>query len=170
MASSIPYAVNNFIALMTTIFTNDGHPEYQVWFGKVQPMYSAPITLEIMGVDAGDQRPAELGINYKREEEYIIECCLVSYQGDQDFLSRMVEVFAVWDLVTSGIANDPSLTGIPNTSQNSFPASTGGFGHSAVRFAQIRNMNFYGKPTSAGKSVGCITFDIHCEARIESLT
>src|ERR1700743_3368810 len=168
MASSIPFAVNNFIALMTTLFTNAGHPEYQIQFGKLQQMYTAPITLEILGVDAGDQKPAELGPSYKRDEEYVIECNLCSYAGDQDFLSRMVEVFDVWEIVTAGIANDPSLTGVPNSPQKSFPSSTGGVGHSSVRFAQIRNMNFYGKPTTQGKSVGCITFDIHCEARIES--
>lgn len=181
MASSIPYAVNNFMALMNTVFAANplGYdPEfprldatkYQVWFGSVMPKAPQNIMLAVTSVAGGDQKPAEMGINYKREEEYVLECELTSHSGDADFLSRMNEVFSAWRLITTAVANDPSLTGVPNTSQNSFPSSTGGVGHSAVRFAQIKNMNFVGKPNTNGQSVGVIMFDIHCEARIESLT
>ena len=79
MASSVPGAVGALITILTAALPGDA----TVWFGKALPVYTAPLTLQILKV-SGDQEPAELGPSYRREETFSIHCELTSFAGDQD--------------------------------------------------------------------------------------
>ena len=146
MSSSIPGAVLQFIDIATAAMPADT----TIWFGKPLPMYSAPLMLQITGVE-GNQEPAELGISYRREEVFSILCQLSSFQGDQLFQNRMTEVFSYWEMITVAVANNPTL-------------------NQTVRFAEPGNMVFDPIAANGGRSIGCLHFDIRCSARITSLT
>lgn len=146
MATSIPGAVAYFLTLAQGALPADA----VVAFQKELPLYSAPITLQVVGI-TGDQEPAELGPNYRREEVYSINCTMTAYAGDQDFQARMVEAFAAFELVAVAVGRDASL------GQN-------------VRYAEVGNFLFEPEADSKGQSIGQLTFDIRCSARVASLS
>jgi hypothetical protein len=147
MASSIPLAVHALINIATGAFPAN----YQVWFGKPLPVYTAPITLQILGVHPATQEIITMGPDYKREEVYEIECLLTSWAGDVDYLGRMDEVFATFDLLTTAIGNNPNL-------------------NQTVRFAEIATLDYVPDATAVGTSLGSLAFTIKCQQRISSLT
>jgi hypothetical protein len=63
MGSSVPAAVANLLEIATSVLPSNS----LVWMGELVPKFTAPITLQITGV-TGEQAPAELGPNYRREE------------------------------------------------------------------------------------------------------
>jgi hypothetical protein len=146
MSSSIPSAVPYFLTLAETALGDQA----TVWFGKELPLFSAPITLQVLGV-VGDQEPAELGPNFKREEVYSIQCELTAYAGDQDFKARLAEAFAAFGLLEVAVANDADLGG-------------------NIRFAECGNMVFTPGADAQGQSIGQLAFDVRCSARVTSLT
>ncbi|MGH9917416.1 MAG: hypothetical protein ACRD6W_00875 [Nitrososphaerales archaeon] len=146
MSSSVPTSVPYFVTLATTALGADA----TVSFGKPLPLYSAPITLQVTGV-VGDAEPAELGPNYRREETYSIQCELTAYAGDQNFLDRLSECMTAYALLTVAVANDPTLGG-------------------SVRFAECGQYQFVPDADAQGQSIGNLTFDVRCSARITSLT
>jgi hypothetical protein len=119
-----------------------------VVFAEILPKFAAPLTLQITGI-VGDQQPADISATYKREETYSIACQLTSYAGDQDFLARISEVFAAWELITLALWGDPTLDG-------------------AVRFAQPGGMDFRPIPDFKGQSIGLLLFEVRCEQRIDA--
>lgn len=146
MSSSQPVATPYFVTLATTALGDQA----TVYFGKPLPMFSAPITLQVIGV-VGDQQPAELGPNYRREETFAIQCELTSFAGDEDFAARMQEAYDALALIEVAVGNDPTLG---NT----------------VRYAEIGSTVFTPDSNAPGKSIGQLAFDIRCSARINSLT
>jgi hypothetical protein len=160
MSSCMPIATANFLTLMTAVLPTSG---VNVYFGNPMSMYTAPIHLQVYEVE-GTQEWAELGPSYRREEMFAIKCKLSSYAGDTDFLSRMQETYNTFETITIAVANDPTLTGIPNG------VITAGGTQGAVRIAQVTNMVFVPKGGANGKSMGELNFDVECTQRITSLT
>jgi hypothetical protein len=113
-------------------------------------VYSAPITLEVYGF-TGRQEPAELSPQARREEEFDINCCVSSYQGDDDLESRMDEAQSAWALLSVAVGNDYTLG---NT----------------VRWAQMTEYTFVPDTDTSGKALGSVEFKINCQQRIDSLT
>lgn len=147
MASSVPNTVTQFLAVMTAALP----PTAMVWFGTPLGSYSAPLTLQVIGVHTGLQEVAVMGPDYQREETYQIACQLTSFAGDPDFAGRMTEVYAAFELITVAIGNNPTL-------------------NSAVRFAQIGEFEYVPGADSSGMTLGCLTFSVACQVRISSLT
>ena len=147
MASSIPLAVPQLISIAQTALPAGT----LVWFGKALGVFNTPITLQILRV-TGEQIPAELGPNYRREETFSIECEIDSWAGDVDQPSRMSEVFntAFYPLAVA-IANNYTL-------------------NSTVRFAECTAFHYEPDNDASGRSLGRLSFEIVCSQRITSLS
>lgn len=157
MSSSIPGAVSNLITILTAALPSTT----EVYFSADEGVFKAPQCLQIIGV-VGDQQPAEMSPGYKREETYAIQCKLVSFAGDQssaDYVARMQEVMALFATVEITIGNNPwlSTTGAHDST-------------SAVRFAEVGTFDLVPKPNGTGGSTCELSFDVHCSARVTSLT
>jgi hypothetical protein len=113
-------------------------------------MFTAAITLQVLAI-VGDQTPAELGPNYRREETYSIMCELTAYAGDEDYTARLSEAMTAFGLVEVAVANDADLGG-------------------NVRFAECGNFTFTPDSNAPGKCIGQLAFDVRCSARVNSLT
>lgn len=146
MSSAIPGAVQALISIAQGALPSDA----TVWFGVPLPVYEAPITLQILKV-TGEQEVAQLGPNYRREETFEIHCCLTSFAGDNDFVSRMTEVYANFSLLTVAIATNYTL-------------------NNTVRFAEIRQFDYQPDADGKGMTLGQLDFAVACQVRIESLT
>lgn len=158
MSSSIPAAVANLITILTAALP----ASTQVVYGPppssgTHETYLAPNALWVSEV-IGNQDPAELGVNYRREENYSIICELTAFEGDQDFLATMQSCFTLFKTVEVTIANNPWL-------------STSGLNDStaAVRFAEVGDINFTPQLTPKGQSNGSLQFHVRCSQRIDSL-
>jgi len=158
MASSIPGAMGYWINLATTTLaaspasaSPDGSKPY-VWFGAPLGRFIAPVTLQITGAHEIIHQWAELGVFYKIEESYKIRNILTSFAGGLDFQGRMTEVFSNFQLLTVALAADYTLG---NNVRLSLPMVDGEYIPGA---------------DPSGKTLGSLIFDIHCEARISSLT
>jgi hypothetical protein len=154
MSSSIPGAVAYWVNLATTTLqsTATSPNGVYVWFGTPLSKYIAPITLQVMSVVDITHEWAELGSAYKIEEHYKIRNQLVSYAGGTDFMGRMNEVFSNFEILSIATANDYTLG-------------------SNVRLCLPLVEGEYMPGTDAsGKTMGSLMFDLHCEARITSLT
>jgi hypothetical protein len=147
MASSVPNAVNAFLSIAQTALPVNS----LVWFGKPLGVYTAPVTLQVVGVHTGEQVVATIGPEYKREETYEIQCVLTSFAGDANFAGRMAEVFAAFGLLTLAIGNNPTL-------------------NQTVRFAEIHSFEYSPDADAKGMTLGELPFTVACQARISSLT
>lgn len=160
MTSAAPAAVTVFFNMMTSAFASD--TTMQVYFGAELSPFVAPKILQILGVNHGDQQPAEMGPSYRREEQFHINCKLTSYAGDQGnaaFLTRMNECYAAFAIIEKAIGNNPWLS----VSGNNDSTNT-------VRYAEIATYDFMPEITDKAGSVGEIDFSIFCSQRITSLT
>ena len=158
MASSIGPAVNNLISIITgavpSSLANEG--DVQVVFGDLT-QYVAPVTLQIMEV-TGDADVAELGRNFRREETYSIVCEVVTFAGDQDYVTRFNDAMTIYNAVTVAVATNPWL-------------STSGLNDNtaAVRFAEVGNYSIVPHATPIGQSVCSVQFHVRCAQRVDSL-
>lgn len=159
MASSIGPAVNNLITIITNAIPGSLTAEgpTQVVFGDLS-MYVAPVTLQIIEV-TGDADVAELGRNFRREETYSIVCEVVTFAGDQDYVTRFNDAMSIYVAVGIAVANNPWL-------------STSGLNDStaAVRFAELGNYTIVPHATPKGQSVCSLQFHVRCSQRVNSLT
>jgi hypothetical protein len=147
--------VSNIFALLTTAFV--ANTTTQVYMGKTLAVYVSPITVQILGW-SGDQQPAELGPSYRREETFAIQMEIASWAGDQNYMARQTEVMAAFGVVSMTVANNWTLP------------STAGGNDGAVRFAEVGTFSFIPEADNSGRSIGLLTFDVHCSQRIASLT
>ena len=147
MSSSIPAAVANLQTLLVAAFPA---PTTQVWFGKTLSTYVAPLTVQWLGI-TGDQQPAELGPNYRREETYSIEMEIVSFAGDQDYVARTNETMTAFNTLSVVVANNYTLS-------------------NAVRFAEVGTFDLTPEAGDQGQSMARLAFAVHCSQRINSLT
>jgi hypothetical protein len=146
-SSAIPGALVQVIAV-----ASDALPVGStVWFGEELPTYSAPVTLQVTEI-TGDQNPAEIGPQYRREETFSLVCSLSCYQGGApDFPGLLGTVMTNFALVSKAIGNNPSLNG-------------------AVRYAQVGNFIVTPVTDSNGLSALTLDFSVRCEARVTSLS
>lgn len=154
MPSSIPGAVSNLVSLLTAVYA--GQDNVQVWYGKELSKFVSPITVQILGW-TGDQQPAALGPDYRREETFAIQMNITSWAGNQDYLSRQTEVMGAFETLAVLVANNWTLP------------STAGGNDGAVRFAEVGTFTFTPQSDAAGMGMGVLLFDIHCSQRITSL-
>ena len=158
MSSSVGPAVNNFISIVTaavpTVMPNEG--DTQIVFGELSK-YVAPVTLQIMEV-TGNAQVAEIGRNFRREETYSIICEIVTWAGDQDYVTRFNDAVSVYNAVTVAVAKNPWL-------------STSGLNDStaAVRFAEIGDFTMIPHADVHGQSRCALQFHVRCSARVDSL-
>ena len=162
MATSIQTAVHNFLQMMDPNKGGVLPSGSQVIYRKFMPRYIAPLTLQVSEVH-GEQEPAEMSPGYRREERYDMHCCLSYTSGgtqDADFLYAFDQVFNNFTLIETTIANNPWLSVAP----------VPGPGNGPVRFAQTIQLDYVPNADTYGKIVGELTFTVHCEARVSSLT
>ena len=147
-SSAIPGALTQFMSVAAGAL-----PEgTTVWWGEELTTYSTPVTLQITEI-TGDQSPAEIGPQYRREEKFNLVCTLSNYQGGdqaQAALDCITAVMSNFGLISAAVGNNPTLNG-------------------AVRFAQVGN--FILQPTTDSNGVTAVTLDfqVRCEQRILSL-
>ncbi len=157
MTSSIGPAVNNFISLATqTIPAVLDGAETQVVFGDLSK-YIAPVTLQIMEV-TGNAEVATIGQNFRREETYSIVCEVVTFAGDQDYVTRFNDAMAVYNALVIAVDRNPWL------SSSGLHDAT-----AAVRFAEIGDYSIIPHAVPSGKSVCSLQFHVRCSARVDSL-
>jgi hypothetical protein len=152
MSSCIPAARIYFLNMCRNVLPQDTF----IWYGAKLSLFSSPLMLQCYGWHA-IQEPAELAPNLRREEIFDLDCCLSSFQGDQDFDAREAEVMTNWSLITTALGNDASFNG-------------GGTGPGIVRWAQITEYEFQPMPDPEGKSIGSLEFKVGCVQRIESMS
>lgn len=148
MASSAPAAVTQFIAIAEGVLPSD----VQVFFDSNQDVYIAPRSLMVTGVHFNQDMYAELGPNYKHEEHYNLECVLWSAAGDNDQATRMSEVYSLYQAVQVAVASNADL-------------------NRTVRLAWCRQLDYTpGHDPVKGWSIGSLTFEVQCQARVTSLS
>ncbi len=156
MASTVYNALAYWINLATVTLNastetpNNSQP--YVWYGATLGRYIAPLTLQVIGIHDLIHEWAELGSQFRVEERYKIQCGLVSYAGDMDFLGRTKEVFDNFLLLSVALAHDYDL------------------GHNIRVCRPISEGEVIPIPQPSGGSMCSLMFYIQCEARIATLT
>jgi hypothetical protein len=146
-SSAIPGALAQVLVIAAAALP----PATTVWFGSVLPTYAASLTLQVTEI-TGDQKPAELGNNYRREETFALVCSLTQYAGGvPDFPTLLTGLMANFSLLSSAVANNPTLNG-------------------AVRFAEVGNFLIDPETDSQGQSAVTLDFSIRCQQRVLSLS
>lgn len=148
--SSVQFlATQSLFSILSGLFPLD-----TVWLGTELGVFQTPTTIEINGI-TGDQQPAELGPNYKREETFAIHCKITVFSGEgstsTDFLNRMSDTWAVFDAIEIAIANNYTLTNV-------------------VRYAEIGETDYMPTTTQNGSAMGQLTFEVRCSQRVTSLS
>jgi hypothetical protein len=144
--TAIPSALANLLTIATATFPVGT----TVWFGATLPAYSAPLTFQITEI-TGDQSPAELGNNYRREEKFNLVCSLIAYAGGApDFNAQLQSLMANFILLSQAIANNPTLSG-------------------AVRYADTGNFIITPETDANSQSAVTLDFNVRCEQRVTSL-
>lgn len=122
-----------------------------VHYGPELFAYAAPLTFMISQIP-GDQVPAELGPDYRREETFSFTCSLIYYEGGvPDFVAHLQTLMTNFVLLSRAIANNPTL-------------------NQAVRFAEVGNFLISPETDANGQSATTIDFSIRCQQRVTSLT
>jgi hypothetical protein len=147
MSSSVPIAVPAFMSVAKVALPSD----FQVREGQIFGPRIDPQTLLITGVHILVDEYAELGPLYRHEEHFNIQCALATSGGKDDQPSRLQEVYVLYDLLSIAVASQPTLTG-------------------TVRLAWCRQLDYAMGYDAARLSVGVLSFEVQCQARVESLS
>lgn len=144
--SAIPGALAQFMVVASAALPAGT----TVWFGEELPTYTTPLTLQITEI-TGDQAPAEIGPQYRREETFSLTCSMFAYQGGPpDFPGILSTLMTQFVVLSRAVANNPTL-------------------NSAVRFAQVGNFIITPASDPNGQSAVTLDFAVRCEARVTSL-
>jgi hypothetical protein len=146
--SAIPGALVQALAIATAALPAGT----TVYFGAVLP-YTTPLTLQITEI-TGDQKVAELGTQYRREETFSLVCTLSVYQGGApmpDFSPMLTDLMTQFNVLALAIGNNPTLNG-------------------TVRFAEVGNFLIDPQTDENGFSAVSLDFSIRCQQRVTSLT
>jgi hypothetical protein len=146
VSSSLPNALPAFVSIATAALPTG----FQIKEGAIFGPYIAPQALLITGIHFTQDAYAELGPSYKHEEHYSIQCALCSAQAPDDQASRLLEVYSSYSLISVAVANNPTLNG-------------------TIRLAWTRQLD-YSMGYDPKFSVGTLTFEVQCQARVTSLT
>jgi hypothetical protein len=146
VSSSVPNAIPAFISIAQAALP----ASFTVRFSQVFNPYVAPQSLLITGVTFNVDEFAELGPRYQHEEHYNLECCLVSTAGNDDPMTRLSEVYALYKDITIAVAAKPTLNG-------------------TVRLAWCRQLSYEPTTDAKGLGVGQLNFEVQVEARVDSL-
>lgn len=144
MASSAPSAVQAFMSIAAAALPSG----FQIRLGTVLGAYIAPQTLQIVDVSFSVDDPAELGPIYKHEEHYAIKCSLVSDFGNDDEVSRMTEVFGLYQDVARAVNANPNL-------------------NNTVRVAWCSQLDYTPNSDTQGGTMGVLGFEVKCQQRID---
>jgi hypothetical protein len=154
-SSAIPGALAGLLSVATAAFPVGT----TVWFGAELPAYSSPLTFWVSEI-TGDQAPAEIGPNYKREETFSFVCTLLVYDGgNPDFVGLLTSVMASFRLLSAAIGNNPWLS---TTGANDVNA--------AVRFSEVGNFRIEPSVDAGGMSAVSLDFNVRCSQRVNSLS
>lgn len=151
MSSVISSTVRYFVTLCQSVLPDDSF----VFFGKRMSVFTAPLTLQVNGW-TGEQAPAELSPQARREEIFTINSALTYLAGgsgdDLDFVLSVEDtVMANWALITTAVGNDYRLG-------------------NNVRWAQVGKYDYVpDRDASSGMQIGTLDFGIDCQQRIDSL-
>lgn len=151
--SAIPGAVTNLLAIATAALPANT----TVYFGA-ERAWNASLVFQISEI-TGDQQPAEMGTQYRREEKFDLICSLISCLGSaavDDFSPALSTLMTNFRLFSMAVANNPRLT-----DSN---------GNDAVRFAQVGNFHIHPETDANGQSAVYLDFAVRCEQRVTSLT
>lgn len=147
MSSSLPLAVPQFISIAKAALPSG----FQVREGQIFGPYIAPQALLITGVHFLQDAVGELGPLYRHEEHYNIQCVLCASQGVDDQASLLGIAYGLYADVSVAVANAPTLNG-------------------TVRLAWTRQLDYVMGGDGKGLSVGSVSFEVECQARVNSLT
>jgi hypothetical protein len=154
-SSAIPGALAGLLYVATNAFPAGT----TVWFGSELPAYSAPLTFWVSEI-TGDQVPAAIGPDYKREETFSLICTMIYYDGgNPDFVALLNSLMASFNLLTAAIGNNPWLS---TTGANDANA--------AVRFAEVGNFRIEPSTDPGGMSAVTLDFNVRCSQRVNSLS
>jgi hypothetical protein len=154
--TSIPDAIDQLFTIYQAAYPTDANGEaVYFWFGKELGAWSAPTTVQVIGVHPADQEPAALGPDYTREELFSIECKLTVFGGMaptlQSFLANKNSCWAAWKALAIAVANNPTLNGV-------------------VRFAEFGELDYIPDVDNKGMTMGTITWLAKCSQRVYSLS
>jgi len=145
--SAIPSALIQTLAIATAALPADT----TVYYGENLPKYTAPLTFMITEI-TGDQKVAELGPAFRREESFAFVCTLVYYYGGvPDFGAQLTSLMTNFVAFSQAIANNPTL-------------------NSTVRFAEVGNFHITSATDGTGQGGSTLDFSIRCQQRVTSLT
>lgn len=149
MASSAKAAKNALLAVAAAALPSGA----TVKFDSNADVFIAPQSMLITGITWNQDAYAELGPTYRHEEHYNLECAMWSAYGDSDQDARMDEVMdTMYVPLQIAIASNPTLNG-------------------TVRLAWCRLLDY--SPTHdpmKGWAIGSLTFEVQCQARVNSLS
>lgn len=145
--TAIPLALTQAITIATAALPANT----TCYFGAELPAYVSPLTFWISEI-TGDQKPAELGNQYRREEQFQLICSIVSYQGGvTDFPTLLSSLMTTGFIpLSQAIANNPTLNG-------------------TVRFAEVGNFHISPETDANGNAGVTLDFSIRCVQRVTSL-
>lgn len=146
MAPSLPNSIPQLVAIVQPALPAN----FQVAVSRVPPVYVPPQSLLITGVRFTLDGPAEIaGTDYKHEEHYNIACSLFSSAGGSDPITRMTEVYTLYDEIQAAIANNADLNG-------------------TIRLAYCKQLGYTPGTDANGLDVGQLDFQVYCEARVKT--
>lgn len=147
MSSSVPNAVPAFISIATAALPSG----FQVKEGQIFGPYISPQALLVTGLHFTQDAYAELGPNYRHEEHYNISCVLCASIGTDDQATMIGTIYGLYSDIQIAVANNPDL-------------------NETVRLAWCRQLDYMMGYDANGKTVGTLSFEVQCQARVTSLS
>lgn len=150
MANSLPLSVPALMSVIEAALPSG----FEVAFGNTVGIYIAAQSVLVGKVTFSKDDPATIGPNYPHEEHYTIACTLFSSAGNNDELTRLSEVYTLYNEIKVAISQNPRL--------NNGTVDT-------VRYAWPKQKGYSPSKDSNGMDVGRLDFVVYCEARVDSL-
>lgn len=124
---------------------------FQVREGQIFGPRVDPQSLLVTGIHFLVDEYAELGPRYRHEEHYNIQCSLAASIGVDDQASLLQSVYELYEPLSVAVASNPNLS-------------------STVRLGWCRQLDYMMGYDGKGLAVGVLSFEVECQARVESLS
>lgn len=148
MSSSLPNAMPQFVSIATAVLPSNFVIKEGSIYGPNVPAQGLLIT----GIHFLSDTYGEMGPLYRHEEHYNMQCVLVDSFGMDDHPTLIGQLYGLYSDISVAVANAPTLNG-------------------TVRLAWTRQLDYsMGYDAQKGWSVGTLTFEVECQARVNSLT